>query len=307
MAVSAAQLNNAKSAKKDEFYTLLETIEKELRNYSPELFFGKTVLCPCDDYEKSNFCKFFLERFSDFKLKSLVCTCYSGQRITDLTPDVPRGKYLVRDSEGTRTGFLKGNGDFRSPEILGLISKADYVITNPPFSLFRDFIEVCKDKKYLVLGNVTAVSYVKIFELLKTGKMFLGQSIKSGDIRFKVPDDYVSENVQDGVKYVNVPGIRWFTNIQEPKNDLLELSKTYNPEEYPRYDNYDAIDVSKTKNIPKDYPGLMGVPITFLDKFNPKQFRILDSIRPVLSGNHKFQRIIIENLIVNRSKEDSKQ
>lgn len=229
------------------------------------------------------------------------------QRITDLTPDVPRGKYLIRDSKGIQTGFLKGNGDFRSPEILGLISKADFVITNPPFSLFRDFIEVCKDKKYLVLGNVTAVSYVKIFELLKTGKMFLGQSIKSGDIRFKVPDDYVSENIKDGVKFVNVPGIRWFTNIQEPKNEPLELSKTYNPEEYLRYDNYDAIEVSKTKDIPKDYSGLMGVPITFLDKFNPKQFRIIDSIRPVLSGNHKFQRIIIQNLKVNNLKEDSKQ
>lgn len=290
-------LHCAKVAKKDEFYTLTETIEKEFKNYDPKLFYGKTILCPCDDYNKSNFCKFFINRFDTLKLKSLICTCYSGKTAIDLihTEDI-RGKVLIKDSTGVKTGFLKGNGDFRSSEILELISNADYIITNPPFSLFRDFVEVCKNKKYLILGNVTAVSHKNIFELFKTRKMFLGQSIKSGDIRFTVPDDYVSENVQDGIKFVNVPGIRWFTNIQEPKNESLELSKTYNPEEYPRYDNYDAIEVSKTKNIPCDYPGLMGVPITFMDKFNAEQFRLISVRRPTLNGKMTFARIIIQNL-----------
>ena len=291
-------LHCAKAAKKDEFYTLTETIEKEFKNYPAKLFYGKTILCPCDDYSKSNFCKFFIDQFDTLKLKSLICTCYSGKNAIDLinTEDV-RGKFFIKDSTGVKTGFLKDNGDFRSSEILELISNTDYIITNPPFSLFRDFVEACKNKKYLILGNVTAVSYKNIFELFKNRKIFLGQSIKSGDIPFKVPDDYISDNVRDSVKYVNVSGIRWFTNIQEKPNKPLELLKAYTPEDFPRYDNYDAIEVSKTNNIPYDYPGLMGVPITFMDKFNAEQFRLISVLRrPTLNGKVTFVRIIIQNL-----------
>lgn len=297
MPVTIEKLNREKRDKKDEFYTLIETIEKEFQYYSPELFCDKTVFCPCDDYEKSNFCKFFLERFDSLRLKSLICTCYSGQHFTDLNDsDSARGKFLIRDSSGILTGLLRGNGDFRSPEIQEYRDGSDFVITNPPFSLFRDFIEFCKDRKFLVLGNVTAVGYAKIFDMIKTGKMFLGQSIKCGGVMFRMPDTYVSA---DGSRLGLVPGIRWFTNIQNFPNKPLNLTKKYTPGEYPKYDNLDAIEVSKTKNIPCDYPGLMGVPITFMDKYCPEQFELVSlngNIKKLIfQGRNVFNRIIIHN------------
>ncbi|MDR3130477.1 MAG: adenine-specific methyltransferase EcoRI family protein [Treponema sp.] len=295
-------LHGAKKAKKDEFYTRLTDIEKELNNYKQH-FKGKTVLCNCDDPRVSKFFYFFYASFHTLGLKRLIATCYKNL-CTDLFSqnldekavyciydgkDRSNDKYTDYDTfiRQNEWGILKGDGDFRSPECIELLKQADIVCTNPPFSLFREYVAqlIKYGKKFVIIGNINAVTYKEIFALFKENKIWLGQSIHSGDREFGVPDSYPLDAAgfrvgEDGKKYIRVKGVRWFTNLDYKElHEKLTLYKRYNEKEFPKYDNYDAIEVSETKDIPQDYDGVMGVPITFLDKYNPDQFEILGDSR----------------------------
>ena len=308
-----ANLHAANAGKNDEFYTQLPDIEKELKYYKQH-FQGKVVLCNCDDPYESNFFKYFALNFNALGLKKLIATCYNGSpvsgnellldfgdtiddpkkiaykveitEVTDVNGDgainLADVKYLMQNDKNV-ISILKGNGDFRSQECIDLLKEADIVVTNPPFSLFREYLAqlVKYDKKFLIIGNQNAISYKECFQLIKENKMWLGASVHSGDREFKIPPTYevrskslrVDEN---GNRYIRVVGIRWFTNLDYPqRHEELILYKHYTPEEYPKYDNYDAINVNSTSDIPMDYDGLMGVPITFMDKYNPDQFEIV--------------------------------
>ncbi len=308
-----SNLHKANLAKKDEFYTQLVDIENELKHYRDQ-FRGKVIYCNCDDPFESNFFKYFANNFNFLGLKKLITTSYvpspiaGGQlplfqikglkpngkqpfkiEITEV-PDINKSgsidlsdvENLLKQSKKTAAP-LKGNGDFRSPECIELLKEADIVCTNPPFSLFREYVAQLVEykKKFLIIGSINAVTYKDCFKLIKENKMWLGVSIHSGDREFRVPNDYPLEAAgyridADGNKYIRVKGVRWFTNLDyKERHNKLELYKKYTPDEYPKYDNYDAIEVSKTSEIPKDYAGAMGVPITFLDKYNPEQFEII--------------------------------
>ena len=314
MANNNENLSKANKAKKDEFYTQLVDIENELRHYRA-FFKDKVVFCNCDDPFESNFVKYFAMNFNALGLKKLIATCYATSPVmyTQLTffgePEpigsVNEGKKPykieiteVRDENGDGAidlddfetmlrnnppELLKGDGDFRSDECIALLKEADVVVTNPPFSLFREYIAQLEkyEKYYLIIGNVNAITYKEVFPLIMGGKLWLGASIHSGDREFRVPNNYPLEASgyridEQGIKYIRVKGVRWYTNIdyRERHEDLI-LYKNYNPEEYPTYDNYDAIEVKKTADIPCDYFGIMGVPITFMDKYSPDQFEIL--------------------------------
>lgn len=293
MANKNRNLNQASKSKQDEFYTQLSDIEKELRNYKDH-FKGKVVLCNCDDPRISNFFHYFSYNFEKLELKKLIATCYKNQNL-DLFSQNDSEKAIYLEYEGDKNGNKKpdlneigikhfnDDGDFRSDECVELLKQADIVVTNPPFSLFREYVALLVEyeKKYIIIGNINAISYKETFKLIKDNRMWLGHSIHSGDREFRVPEHYPlnasGSRVDDnGIKYIRVKGVRWFTNLdyKERHEDLI-LYKTYSPAEYPTYDNYDAIEVSKTKDIPADYDGAMGVPITFLDKYNPDQFEIL--------------------------------
>ena len=286
-------LRKASTAKKDEFYTQLSDIEKELKHYKNH-FKGKVVLCNCDDPRVSNFFHFFSYNFEKFGLKKLIATCYKNQD-SDLFSqnNSERAIYLeytgdksgnnVPDAEEIGIKHLQGDGDFRSKECIELLKQADIVVTNPPFSLFREYVAqlVEYDKKFVIIGNLNALTYRDIFKLVKENKLWFGHSIHSGDREFRVPQDYPlnaagSRVDEEGNKYIRVKGVRWYTNLDfnERHEDLI-LYKTYNEEEYPKYENFDAINVDVTKDIPVDYAGAMGVPITFIDKYNPDQFEII--------------------------------
>ena len=315
----------AKLDKKDEFYTQLTDIEKEMRYYRKH-FQGKTVLCNCDDPFESNFFKYFVLNFNRLGLKKLIATCYAtspvmgsqlqyrvgkdGQmsfsfgddpvadenakhpykaivtKVYDKTGD--GGVDMLDVAELFKTGEnelaeLKGDGDFRSEECLELLCEADIVVTNPPFSLFREYVSTLieNNKQFIIIGNVNAITYKEIFPLLKDDKMWIGASIHSGDRAFYVPDDYPMRASgcgidEDGRRFIRVKGVRWYTNLDmKLRHDELILVKKYNPEEYPKYENYDAINIDRTADIPYDYSGNMGVPITFLDKYSPDQFEII--------------------------------
>lgn len=311
-------LDGAKKAKADEFYTQLVDVEAELRHYK-EQFKGKIVLCNCDDPFESNFFKYFAMNFNFLGLKKLIATCYSGSPVAgeqlslfdvesleeksaeakhpyrieitevgdenaDGAIDLADVEYLLKNRKNA-LALLKGNGDFRSPECMELLMQADIVITNPPFSLYREYVAQLVDhhKAFIIIGNVNAISYKEVFKLIKENRIWLGQSIHSGDREFRVPDHYPLKaagfRVDDrGTKYIRVKGVRWFTNLDfKERHENLTLYKQYTPGEYPHYVNYDAIEVSKTTEIPYDYDGEMGVPITFLDKYNPDQFEIVGS------------------------------
>ncbi|MBQ6062740.1 MAG: adenine-specific methyltransferase EcoRI family protein [Prevotella sp.] len=284
-------LNAAKTAKKDEFYTQLSDINCEMRHYRVH-FRGKTVLCNCDDPRVSNFFTYFAYNFEFLGLKRLITTCYKNQDM-DLFSQNKSEKaiYLIYDGDKNGNNIpdpeeigihpLKGDGDFRSQECIELLKQADIVVTNPPFSLFREYVAQLMeyDKKFLIIGSQNAVKYKEIFPLFMQNKMWLGNN--SGDMSFKVPQEYEPRETrfwQDETwqKWRSMGNICWFTNleIQKRYEDII-LYKHYTPEEYPKYDNYDAIEVSKTDEIPEDYDGLMGVPITFMDKYNPNQFEIV--------------------------------
>lgn len=311
-------LRNAKKAKQDEFYTQLGDISNEMKHYKAQLR-GKTILCNCDDPFESNFFKYFALNFNVLGLKKLIATSYvkspvvGGQLpVLDIQGLKPEGKepyaieineiqdqngdgatdladveFLLRHNANIAHS-LKGDsiysgGDFRSSECIEFLKQADIVVTNPPFSLFRDYVAqiVAYEKQFLIIGNVNALHYKEIFTLIKENKLWLGESIHSGDREFRVPDHYPLEAAgfridENGRKYIRVKGVRWFTNMDNPnRHEQLPLYKKYSSSEYPTYDNLAAIEVSKTTEIPCDYDGLMGVPDTFLDKFNPEQFELI--------------------------------
>lgn len=252
-------LKKAKKKKNDEFYTQLTDIEKELRHYKKH-FKDKTVFCNCDDPEYSNFWKYFSLNFQELGLKKLIATHYETEKQSYMLE-------MWKDEAGVHSGIktLKENGDFRSPESIALLQEADIVVTNPPFSLFREYIAQLMEyeKKFLVIGNKNAITYKEFFPLLKENKVWIGyNSVKE----FKQPDGTMK-------KFGN---IGWYTNLDiDKRHENIALYKRYSPEEYPKYDNYNAIEVSKVSDIPCDYHGLMGVPITFMDKYNPNQFEII--------------------------------
>lgn len=323
-------LRSASTAKKDEFYTQLSDIEKELKHYKNH-FKGKVVYCNCDDPRTSNFFHYFSYNFEKLGLKKLITTCYKNQNM-DLFSQHDSEQAIYLEYDGDRNGnnvpeskeieikSLKGDGDFRSKECIELLKQADIVVTNPPFSLFREYVAQLTeyDKKFLIIGNMNAITYKEIFKLIKENKLWLGASIHSGDREFGVPDDYPLTAAScridnEGKKFIRVKGVRWFTNLdyKERHEDLI-LYKQYSPEEYPIFDHYDAINVDKTKDIPMDYKGLIGVPITFMDKYNPDQFEILDGLNRYsilegptektqgkylaqINGNPIYVRIVIKN------------
>ena len=292
-------LHKAKKGKNDEFYTQLPDIERELQHYEKH-FRNKVVYCNCDDPRVSNFFHYFSYNFERLGLKKLITTCYKNQ-----SPDLfsrneseqavwleytgDKNLNRVPDREEIEVKNLEGDGDFRSEECIELLNQADIVVTNPPFSLFREYVAqlVEHKKKFLIIGHQNAITYKEIFPLIKDNKMWLGITPKGQDLLFDVPDDYAQElvsNAKEGSAYRVVNGVvkgrlgnaAWFTNLDHKKRlEEMILYERYSPEEYPAYDNYDAINVGQTAKIPMDYDGVMGVPITFLDKYNPDQFQII--------------------------------
>lgn len=332
-------LGNAKKAKQDEFYTQWIDIEREMNaylEYDPDVFRDKVILLPCDDPGWSKFTKYFALRFTDLGIKKLISTSYAPNSNQDgifyfpddslfkflqyeAEKDMEKGKIFTLERKDVNGDgvvniddieweYLEGDGDFRSDEVTALRNEADMVITNPPFSLFREFVGWLMEKpdlKFSVVGNMNAVTYKEIFPLVKDNLVWYGPSISSGDREFRVPESYPLEAAgyridDDGSKYIRVKGVRWFTNIDHGRrHDPLPLmtmednihfnkaiSKLDSP--YPKYDNYDAIEVPITAAIPSDYTGVMGVPISFLDKYSPEQFNILGSDYQVKEGELKY-------------------
>lgn len=308
-----SQLNSAKNAKKDEFYTQLSDIENELKHYKKH-FKGKTVLCNCDDPRVSNFFHYFAYNFEHLGLKRLITTCYKNQE-RDLFSqnDSERAIWLeyfgdkngnrVPDPEEIGIHYFEGDGDFRSAECIELLKQADIVVTNPPFSLFREYVAQLVEygKKFVIIGHQNAIHYREIFPLLRNNIMWLGYGFKGGAAHFisKYQDTASAGDHREGM--IRVSGVVWFTNLDLPKrHEDLILYKKYTVEEFPNYDNYDAINVNKTDEIPEDYTGVMGVPITFLNKYNPEQFEILgtstDSMpkgAPYVAGKRIYERVLI--------------
>lgn len=331
MCMANKNLNKAKDLKNDEFYTQLTDIEKELKYYK-EHFKGKTIFCNCDDPFESNFFKYFAANFNYLGLKKLITTCYAGSpvshvqlslfdvkgleiskktskkpykleitEVTDLNQDgavdMADVEYLLKNKKNTLT-LLKKDGDFRSEEATKLLKEADIVVTNPPFSLFREYVTqlVEYEKQFLIIGNFNAVTYKEIFPLIKDNKMWIGYSPRS--MTFFTPSGEMSTT-----------NACWFTNLDiKKRHEKMILYKKYNSEEYPKYDNYDAIEVSKVVNIPVDYKEPMGVPITFLEKHNPEQFKILGNLGSYapdgyslssaifIDGKKIFKRILIQKI-----------
>jgi hypothetical protein len=320
--VAKAELNAAKTAKKDEFYTQYSDIEKEMNaylEYDENVFRDKTILLPCDDPEWSNFTKYFAQNFQKFGLRKLISTSYAPSvrtlreqptlfetqspvfdeetsnlkgKIYTVSRDINNDKKI--DVNDLEWDYLEGDGDFRSPELARLREEADIIVTNPPFSLFRDFLAwiIEGEKKFVILGNVNAVTYKEVFPLIKTDRLWLGPTITSGDREFQVPSSYplaaASSRIDDdGNRFIRVKGVRWFTCLDHGRrhqplalmtmddNKKFSKHKEVNGFGYKTYDNYDAIEIPYTDAIPSDYEGVMGVPITFLDKYSPEQFEIL--------------------------------
>lgn len=280
----------AQKGKKDEFYTPIEIIEAELTNYC-DYFIGKSVYLNCDDPHQSNFFRYFFDAFTQLGLKKLTASCYAGRAGSSdsrgLVLEYDGTEDLSFDEALSTARSLQGDGDFRSEECIGILKDSDVVVTNPPFSLFREFITQLRDHgvDFLVLGNMNAVTYAEVFELFQAGKMWYGQSIRSGDREFGVPDDYPlnaagTRVAADGKRFIRVKGVRWFTNLKYPEyRRRVELTNEYSPEHFPKYANYDAVEVGRIADIPADYFGPMGVPITILDRYDPQQFEILGSSR----------------------------
>jgi len=323
-------LAKAKKNKNDEFYTQLVDIENELKHYKNH-FKDKTVYCNCDDPRVSNFFHYFSYNFENLGLKKLITTCYKNQNM-ELFSQNSSERAIYLEYNGDKNGdkvpnlteigikLLKGDGDFRSPESIELLKQADIVVTNPPFSLFREYVAQLIDyeKQFVIIGNKNAITYKEIFKLIKDNKLWIGNTPMGVDMLFDVPKEFAQKlisNKKEGSSYRLINGVVkgraqavWFTNLDHDKrHEDLILYKTYNEAEYPQYDNYDAINVDKTSDIPIDYKGAMGVPITFLDKYNPEQFEILgmDDHRlqypewrgrgPDLNGKAIYRRVIISN------------
>lgn len=337
-----ALLTTAKRNKNDEFYTQLVDIEKEMKYYKNH-FKDKVVFCNCDDPFESNFVKYFALNFNFLGLKKLIATCYvdspiaGGQlslfdvktlkeevtqeripykiEITEVKDFNEDGaidwadiEYIVKNHQNSLQ-ILKGDGDFRSPESVKLLKEADIVVTNPPFSLFREYVEqlVENNKKFMIIGNQNAITYQKIFPLLRDNKMWLGETMNGSNRYFQVPDSYplteATGKIENGNKFAFVNGVVWYTNMDNQKrNEELILYKEYNDTDYPNYDNYNAINVDRVTNIPRDYEGVMGVPITFLHKYNPEQFEIVGMTKTPICFNNKKEAKrskVYENVIQN--------
>lgn len=281
-------LNTAKAGKKDEFYTQLTDIENELRHYKAH-FKGKVVLCNCDDPRVSNFTRYFILNFNALGLKKLIATCYKSQDINLFSEHTAeKAVYMeytgttaanaIPDIEDIEVKELQGDGSFDSPECIELLKQADIVVTNPPFSLFRDYVStlIQYDKKFVIIGHQNAIKYKEIFPLIQSNKIWLGYGFKGGAAHFisTYEDNAVAGNHKEGM--IRVSGVVWFTNLEiQKRHEDLILVRNYTPEDYPKFENYDAINVDKTVDIPSDYDGAMGVPITFMDKYNPDQFEII--------------------------------
>ena len=302
-------LHSSRNAKADEFYTQISFIENELKHYK-HYFTGKTVFCNCDDPEWSNFWNYFRLNFYELGLKKLISTHYEEEK-----PSYRMD--IVSNDNGEQCGIpdyvitpLKQNGDFRSPECVEILKEADVVITNPPFSLFREYVAQLMEyeKDFIIVGNQNAITYREILPLIMANKIWLGYN--SGHFWFRVPDYYEEKKTdfkidENGVKWRRMGNICWFTNIDiEKRHEEMILYHNYTPEKYPKYDNYDAIEVSRTAEIPCDYYGVMGVPITFMDKHNPEQFEILGDSRyhdgqtfsddiNVINGKTLYRRLLI--------------
>lgn len=339
---SNSNLHKANKAKKDEFYTQLVDIEKELKHYK-EQFKGKVVYCNCDDPFESNFFKYFASNFKALGLKRLIATSYKPSPIAnkqlglfgdDKTLESVKGrlknnanKFIINDvsdldgdgafdlrdvaeqlkaNKNNEWSPMEGDGDFRSPESVELLKQADIVVTNPPFSLFREYIAQLEEynKKFLIIGNTNAITYKEIFKLIKDDRFRTGYTNFNVGMFFEVPDDWEKYHHIDesGKKIARVSTSCWFTNleVEKHKQDIV-LYKKYYPNNYPKYDNYDGIEVSKVQEIPMDYKGVMGVPITFVDKYNPGQFEIIkfrkgdDEKDLSINGKCPFFRILIKN------------
>jgi hypothetical protein len=327
--VANKNLHQAKNNKKDEFYTQLSDIENELRHYKHH-FKDKVVYCNCDDPRVSNFFHYFSYNFEHLGLKKLIATCFKSQN-ADLFSQNDSEKAVYLEYTGDKNGNsvpdpseigikeLKGDGDFRSQESIDLLKQADIVVTNPPFSLFREYVAqlVEYDKKFVIVGHQNAISYKEIFKLIRENKLWLGYGFKGGAGHFinQHYEDYATAtDRKEGM--IRVSGVHWFTNLDISKrHEDLILYKNYSAEEYPTYDNYNAINVDKTKDIPLDFSGVLGVPITFLDKYSPEQFEILGlsasagyneevvgipflgekDARPLINGKNTYARIFIKN------------
>lgn len=333
-----SSLHRAGIAKEDEFYTQLNDIENEMRHYK-EQFRDKVIFCNCDDPYESNFFKYFAMNFNFLGLKKLIATCYAGSsvqgqqfslfdvkglteqtedgkhpykiEITEVTDENADGaidlsdvEYLLKNKKNALT-LLKGRGDFRSAECIELLKQADIVVTNPPFSLFREYLAQLIDyeKKFIIIGSLNAITYKETFKLLRDNKIWLGN--KNGYMEFIVPDYYQPRTTgyreENGIKYRSMGSICWYTNLNHAKrHENITLFRHYTSDKYPHYDNYDAINVDKVADIPIDWPGVMGVPITFLDKYNPEQFEILGIANSARWIGYECLTIINNKRIYNR-------
>ena len=320
------KLNKAKAAKNDEFYTMYSDIEAEMNAYithNPKVFRGKTILCPCDDPEESMFARYFVDHFNALGLKKLVCTCISQEaRKGTATNGEGKGKmlYITKQESKSCWTYLEGAGDFRSPEVTALRDEADIIIANPPFSLFREFLAwiVQGNKQFAIIGNMNAITYKEVFPLIKENKMWLGVTNFNTGMYFYVPknfkyaDTYKFDRERNGKAVNRVPGCCWYSNLEHGRrhqplalmtmeDNLRYNKKMKDKEAYDHYDNYDAIEVPYTDAIPSDYEGRMGVPITFLDKYNPHQFEILTCVgqtgveKLTIKGREAYKRIIIQH------------
>ena len=327
-------LQMAKNARDDEFYTTYETIEKELSHYV-EHFRNKIVLCNCDDPFESNFCRFFLRNFNLLNLKRLICTSYGSSKVSSTQFQIPhkkKGKGYVLDvskfsdscevfSDEFILKFLRdtcpikqlsGDGDFRSPECIKYLEECDIVVTNPPFSLFKEIVSeiISHKKKFLLIGGQNALTYKEIFPLIQNNLVWTGYQF--GEMKFRVPDSSEPRSTRywvdkDGQKWRSLGNAMWLTNLDnERRHKKLILTKRYTPDMYPYYDEYDAINVRTINDIPCDYPGVMGVPITIINRYNSEQFEIIgeanhgsdneyDLFKPTINGKLLFKRILIRN------------
>lgn len=317
-----SNLHKAKTGKNDEFYTQLSDIERELAHYKQH-FKGNVVYCNCDDPRVSNFFHYFSYNFEKLGLKKLIATCYKSKK-ADLFSQNDSEQAVYLEYEGDKNGNfkpdieeigvkpLKGDGDFRSAESIELLRQADIVVTNPPFSLFREYVAqlIEYDKKFVIIGDQNAITYKETFKLIKENKIWLGYD-NGGTKWFQVPHDYdinteSRKKIVDGIKYFSKGSIAWYTNLDTTKrHENLILYKKYTPNDYPKYDNSEVINVDKVADIPSDFAGIMGVPITFLDKYNPEQFEVLGiansarwigyECRTLIDGRKIYNRIIIRN------------
>lgn len=337
MANTNSNLHVAKATKDDEFYTTYETIQKEISHYI-EHFNNKIVLCNCDDPFESNFCKYFIRNFNSLNLKRLICTSYYSSTIvyTQLKTRGPNNRckgYVldlknVGDINQTSTDDeikkylrsikaikkLKGDGDFRSTECISYLNACDIVVTNPPFSLFKEIVSLIMNhnKKFLLIANQNAITYKEIFPLIQRNLVWTGYQF--GEMKFRVPDSsepretryWVDEN---GQKWRSLGNAMWLTNIDnERRHKFIKMTKSYNPNDYPKYDNFNAINVKTINDIPYDYDGIMGVPITFINRYNSEQFEIIgeanhgsdneyDLFKPTINGKEIFKRILIKRKV----------